>query len=164
MTGHCGQGRSKTAEQYPDVPGQLVSCRLDELRRHPSYVRHHLTVPASQLSALTKRCDLVLREPLAITRDRTILDGYARVELARHQGRLSLPCVEYELDDAEALRWLLQMHCGSDGLNSFSRALLALDLEPWLRQKALSIHTFVASRAMGCTSRYSLCRDCSYDA
>ncbi len=37
--------------------GQLVTCRLDELHPHPSYVRHHLAVPASKLSALADRGD-----------------------------------------------------------------------------------------------------------
>ena len=29
--------------------GQLVTCRLDELQPHPSYVRHEFSVPASQI-------------------------------------------------------------------------------------------------------------------
>jgi hypothetical protein len=61
--------------------GQLVTCRLNELRPHPSYVRHHLAVPAPQLSALAERGDRAFLEPLTITQDRTILDGYARLEL-----------------------------------------------------------------------------------
>ena len=116
--------------------GQLVTCRLDELRPHPSYVRHHLTVPASQLSALAQRGDRAFLEPLAITRERTILDGYARFELARLQGRASLPCLAYELTESEALHRLLERHRRSDGLNAFSRTLLALELEPWFKEKA----------------------------
>jgi hypothetical protein len=116
--------------------GQLVTCRLDELRPHPSYVRHHLTVPASQLSALAERGDRAFLEPLAITRERTILDGYARFELARLQGRASLPCLAYELTESEALHRLLERHRRSDGLNAFSRTLLALELEPWFKEKA----------------------------
>ena len=44
--------------------GQLVTCCLDELNPHPSYVRHHLAVPASQLSALAERGDRAFLEPL----------------------------------------------------------------------------------------------------
>lgn len=116
--------------------GRLVTCRLDELHSHPSYVRHHLAVPASQLSALAERGDLAFREPLAITQDGTILDGYARFELARLQGRATLPCIEYELNESEALHTLLERHRRSDGLNAFSRILLALELEPWFKEKA----------------------------
>ena len=73
-----------------------------------------------------------------ITRDRTIVDGYARVELGRQQGRLALPCIEYKLTEAEALHWLLQRHRRSNGLNAFSRILLALELEPGFKEKARS--------------------------
>jgi hypothetical protein len=119
-----------------DLHGELVTCRVDELHPHPSYVRHHLAVPASQLSALIARGNLAFREPLVITRDQTILDGYARFELARLQGRQTLPCIEYKLTETESLHWLLQMHRRSNGLNSFSRIVLALELEPGLKDKA----------------------------
>jgi hypothetical protein len=118
--------------------GQLVICRLDELHPHPSYVRHQFSVPASQLSAIADRGDRAFLEPLAITRDRTILDGYARLELARLRGRATLPCIECDLTESEALHWLLQKHRRSNGLNDFSRILLALDLEPWFKEKARS--------------------------
>jgi len=118
--------------------GQLVTCRLDELRPHPSYIRHCLMVPACQLSALSERGDRAFLEPLAITRDRTILDGYARWELARRKGRATLPCLEYDLSDEDALRWLLLRHCRSNGLNDFCRILLAPELESCFREKGLS--------------------------
>jgi hypothetical protein len=73
-----------------------------------------------------------------ITEDRTILDGYARLELARRRGRATLPCIAYELTESEALHWLLQKHRRSNGLNDFSRILLALELEPWFKEKARS--------------------------
>jgi ParB-like chromosome segregation protein Spo0J len=130
--------RRETGRQLDDIHFQLLTCRVDELHPHPSYVRHHLTVPASKLSALAERDDLALREPLVITRDRTIIDGYARWEIARQQGRPTLPCIEYELTEAEALHWLLQRHRRSNGLNDFSRILLALELEHWFREKARS--------------------------
>jgi hypothetical protein len=90
------------------------------------------------LSALAERDDLAFQEPLVITRNGTILDGYARFELARLQGRLTLSCIEYELTDAESLHWLLRRHLRSNGLSAYSRILLALDLEPWFREKARS--------------------------
>jgi hypothetical protein len=116
--------------------GQLVTCRLDELRPHPSYVRHCLTVPARQLSALAERGDRAFSQPLVVARDHTILDGYAQFELARMQGRATLQCVAYELTESEALYLLLERHRRSDGLNAFCRVLLALELEPWLKEKA----------------------------
>jgi hypothetical protein len=115
---------------------RLITCRVDELRAHPGYLRLRIAVPASQLSPLAELGDLAFREPLLITRDRTILDGYARWELARKQDRPTLSCLEYDLSEEEALLWLLQKHRRSNGLNDFNRILLALELEPWLKQQA----------------------------
>jgi len=71
-----------------------------------------------------------------ITSDRIIIDGYALLELAREQKRPSLHCIEYDLSETEALKWLLHRHRGSAGLNDYSRIMLALDLEPELTEKA----------------------------
>jgi hypothetical protein len=118
--------------------GQLLICRVDELRPHPSYVRHQLRIPAAKLSALAEQGEEAFLEPLVITRHRLVIDGYARLELARLQGRVMLPCIEYELTEEEALRRLLQRLRRPNGSNDFSRILLALDLEPSLTIKARS--------------------------
>jgi hypothetical protein len=73
-----------------------------------------------------------------ITPDGTIIDGYGRWELARQRGRQTLECIECELTQEEALRWLVQRHRPSNGLNAFLRILLALDLELRLKDKARS--------------------------
>jgi ParB-like chromosome segregation protein Spo0J len=75
-------------------------------------------------------------QPISITRCGVIIDGYARYELARRQGRQTILCLEYDLDEQEALRWLIQNHLPSKGLNGFSRSLLALDLEQPLQEAA----------------------------
>jgi hypothetical protein len=113
-----------------------MDYRLDELRPHPSYVRHQLSVSASQLSALAALGSLAFREPIVVIRNLTIIDGYARFQLARHQGRETLLCLEYDLTEEDALRWLIQSHRPSWGLNAYSRVLLALDLEPFLQETA----------------------------
>jgi hypothetical protein len=127
-----------TDRQPLEAQGQLVTRPVDQLRPHPSFVRHHLMVPLAKLSAVAGRGDIPYREPLVISQDLTILDGYAQWELARLQGRATLPCIEYELGEEEALRWLLQAHRRSNCLNDFSRILLALDLQPWFQEKARS--------------------------
>lgn len=119
-------------------PTRIVTCAPSELRPHPSYSRHGLSVPASRLSALRERGALAFAEHLTITRDRTIVDGYARWELARETGRPRLSCIEHELSETDALQWFLHHHAPSRGLNSFTRILLALDLEPSLIEKARS--------------------------
>src|SRR4051794_22029741 len=76
---------------------QVLPLRVDELRPHLSYLRNQLSVSASQLSALAARGDCAFLEPLLINRNRVIIDGYARFELARRQGRDSILCIEYDL-------------------------------------------------------------------
>ena len=51
-----------------------------------------LSPTASQLSALVEQDDLAFKEPIWVMRDGVILDGYARWELARKQGRSTLTC------------------------------------------------------------------------
>ena len=127
---------SGTERQLDDSRGRLVICHPDELRPHPSYIRHNLSVHACQLSAVAELGDLAFREPLVITRDHIILDGFARWALARLQGRSTLACIEYEMSEAEALQSLLQRHRRSSGLNDFIRICLALELETFLKEKA----------------------------
>jgi hypothetical protein len=79
---------------------------------------------------------LAFREPIVITRAGILIHGYARWELARRQGRQTILCLEYDLTDDEALRWLIRSHRPFRGLNSYSRVLLALDLEPYLQVRA----------------------------
>lgn len=130
--------QNDTGQPLNDIQGQLITCRVDELQPHPGCIRHHIEIPTLKLSPLVELGDLAFREPLLITKDRTILDGYARWTLARQRGRLTLPCIEYDLSEAEGLYWLLQKHRRSNGLNAFSRVLLALELEPWFREQARS--------------------------
>jgi hypothetical protein len=111
---------------------------VNELHPHPSYIRHQLSVSTSQLTVLAEKGDLAFRDPLTTTQDGAILDGYARWTLARKQGRETLLCIQYELDEVEALCWILSSHRRSNGLNAFSRILLALELEPSFREKARS--------------------------
>src|SRR5271167_2381241 len=115
---------------------QLVTRRLDELRLHPSYVRHGLSPSAAQLSELAAIGELAFCEPIVTTSKGLIVDGYARFELAQRERRETLPCLEYELSEEEALRWLLYRHRPSQGQSAFNRALLALDLEPSLKETA----------------------------
>jgi hypothetical protein len=113
-----------------------LQLRLDELRAHPSYARHHVAVPAPQIAALEALGDFAFREPIVITRDRTVVDGYARWQLARQQGRGTILCTEYDVSEEESLYWLVQSRRPQRGLNAYTRIILALDAEPYLQDKA----------------------------
>lgn len=122
--------------QVNRLQARLVTCSIEELRPHPSYEGHRFTVSPSRLSALAERGDFVFHEPLMITSNKTIIDGYCRWELARRQGRATVTRIEYDLTEEEALHWLLYKHRRVDGPNAFCRMLLALDLEPSFREQA----------------------------
>ncbi len=119
------------------VKGQFVSCSVRELRPHPSYARHDLSVQAYKLASLADLGDLAFEYPLIITRDRFLIDGYGRWELAKQQGRQTLPCLEHDVTEQHALKWLIQTHRPSHGLSDFIRIELALDLEPYFQQQAV---------------------------
>ena len=116
--------------------GRLVTCPLEDLRLHPSYIRHSIAVDAEKLSAIARLGALAFREPLAITQDRIILDGIARWTVARMQGRPTIQCIEYQKSETEALENLLQRNRQSASLNAFVRIRLALDLELDLKTRA----------------------------
>lgn len=73
-----------------------------------------------------------------VTRCGIVIDGYGRWELARRQGRETISCLEYDLSEEDALRWLIQLHLPAKGMNAFWRALLAAELEPSLQERARS--------------------------
>lgn len=140
-------GVQPRAQQTPEVglpdplchlrPARFVTCQVEELQPHPSYLRVHVTVSASQLSALALQGEFAFQQPVTITRDRYVVDGYAQLVLARQQGRLTIPCLEYDLNQEESLRLLLYRHRGVKGLTDFCRISLALELETSFRQTAL---------------------------
>ena len=76
---------------------------------------------ALKLSALADRGDRAFCEPISITRDGMVIDGYARWELAKRKDRRMLDCYEYDLSSEEALEELIRTHCASRGLTDFVR-------------------------------------------
>jgi hypothetical protein len=88
------------------------------------------------LTALLALGDLAFEQPIIVTQTGIVIDGYARWELARKHGRRSILCLEYELSVEEALHRLIVSHHPSKGFTGYCRSLLALDLEPCLREIA----------------------------
>jgi hypothetical protein len=89
------------------------------------------------LSALASLGDRAFCDPIAITFDRFVIDGYTRWELAKRTGRPMLECFQYQLSSEDALAEFIRTHCAFRGLNDFVRIELALDLEPHFQEKAL---------------------------
>jgi hypothetical protein len=128
-----GAGKGITRQAH-----RLLQCQVNELCAHPSYAKHKLSVSAFQIDALDRLGDAAFALPIDITQDRLIIDGYGRWDLAKKRGMSTIQCLEYHRTEAEALCDLLQKHRRSDGLNSFRRIELALDLKSFFRNKARS--------------------------
>ena len=88
------------------------------------------------MSALIELGDLAFLDPIAIAREGFVIDGYARLELAKRQGRPTLPCIEYELSGEEALRVILNKHRRSAGWNDYNRIRMASLLKEGVRRRA----------------------------
>jgi hypothetical protein len=115
---------------------RTIARSTDNLRPHPSYARHHLSVPAFKLAALAELGEFLFYSPILITRDGLVIDGYARWELARAKNRPTLLCLEYDVTEEEALEWLIQTHRSSQGFCDFIRIELALEREPYFQNQA----------------------------
>src|SRR5690349_5965725 len=126
------------AEQLKGSTSQcrLVTLSIDQLSPHPGYVKHQLSVSLAQLTALSALGDLAFEQPIIVTQTGVVIDGYARWELARTQGRKSILCLEYQFSVDEALQRLIVSHHPSKGFTSYCLSLLALDLEPGIRERA----------------------------
>ena len=116
---------------------RLVTRSVRELRPHPSYARHNLSVEPVKLAALEEQGERAFSHPLVVTRDECIIDGYARWELAKRKDRPTLKCIECDLTAEEALEEPIRRHRRSHGLADFIRIELALDLESYFKDKAL---------------------------
>ena len=110
--------------------------RTDTLKPHPSLLKHTDGQPTNGSWSSRKYGEALFEQPLLITQENLIVDGYARWRIARHQHRDTLLCQVCQLTEQEALQRILQNHCRPEWLNAFSRVQLALELEPWFREKA----------------------------
>lgn len=119
-----------------DNGGRVVRRGTNEIRPHPAYIRLGLVVGTSQLSTVTGLGDLAFTEPVSITHEGVIFDGFSNWEVARLQHRSIVVCIEYGISEEEALYRLIQRHHPSSGLNDFIRICLALEFENSLKEKA----------------------------
>lgn len=118
--------------------GVLVERPVSELREHPTYTDLQLTVCPAQLAAIQDLGEFAFKDPLLITREGVIIDGYARKEVADRLGISTLSCVELDIDEDEALRLILSKHRRSSGWNDYSRIRMASRLKDVFRKRALA--------------------------
>ena len=123
------------AHQRQDGPlrDRLVYRPTAALRSHPVYQELCGPIAAARVRRVAQQAGAI-REPLLTTKDGTILDGHPRWHVAKERRQQSLPCIEYDVTEEEALQVVIQRHRTSEGLNAFCRIMLALRLEPHFRE------------------------------
>lgn len=124
-------------EARPSNP-RLVSRWVVELHPWARYEEVLGPIPARKLHEMALRGDRLYAEPILVTGDGLILDGYARWTLACSQDRGELSCLEYSFaTEGDAVRFLLEKQLAHrEPRNLFTRVLLALETEPYLREQA----------------------------
>lgn len=86
---------------YQAVP-RMVMRATDALKPHPSLLKQDLWPTNERLLALEKLGDAIFEQPLLITQENVIVDGYARWRIAHHQHRDTMLCQVCQLTEQEA--------------------------------------------------------------
>ena len=121
-------------ENLPILTGEVR--QVADLIPHPDLVKHTKGYTTQELTTLTERGEAAFADPITITHENVILEGYALWQLAMLQRRASLTCIVRQMDQETALLYLLDKNRGSKGIGDFARILMALELEPWFRHRA----------------------------
>jgi hypothetical protein len=116
--------------------------RVADLVPHPAVLKHKSAHSIQELSILSERGEAAFADPIAVTHENVIVEGYAIWQLATLQNRETLTCIVRPMDQEAALLYLLSRNRGSKGICDFARVLLALELEPWFRERAKSNQRF----------------------
>ena len=123
-----------------DTPARprLVRRKVSDLHPWPGFEDVRKPLAPQKLYVMAESGEAAFREPILVTPNGTVLDGYARWTLARQQGRETMECIEHTFPTEEdALRFFLQRHTShSDSLTPFSRVVLAMELKELIRERA----------------------------
>jgi hypothetical protein len=131
-----GDSRLITEELPGGAPYRLITRSPLELHPHPSWVKHNLGLSVARLSAIAANWDPSKLDLVSVSRDGTILKGHEVCKLAQRMGLEQVSCLEYDLDEDEALLWIIQHSHQDLQLNPYHRIVLALDYEPSFRERA----------------------------
>jgi hypothetical protein len=113
---------------------QPVPWLTNLLRPHPAF-DHIGWRDIEDLNRVAQRDSQWVLEPLRITKRGIILSGVGEWQLAVYERKPYVYCIEYDLDNNQALQFILERSGTQKGLNDFVRIRLALTLEDYLRTK-----------------------------
>jgi hypothetical protein len=114
----------------PDLPGVRLEDRaVRRLKLHPAL--KNCGISANPIpSALRNSSN---REPLEVSESGILLSGFDRLEHFQGTPDRVVRCLIFEYDDEQALQVIIEGAMPQDGLNEYSRILLAKHLvEEWL--------------------------------
>ena len=114
---------------------RMVHRPTTTLRPHPVYQELCGPIVAIRVRRVAQQAGPI-DEPLVTTTDGTILDGHARWQVATERQQPTLPCIEHDVTEEEALQIVIRRHRTSEGLNDYGRIVLALGLEPYFRDRS----------------------------
>lgn len=117
--------------------GRLVPRSPGTLQLHPALARSNLVHSVIQLHQSHMIKGRSVPAPILITTNGTIIGGFRDWHQAVSEGRPVVDCIEYSLNEEEALEFILINHQAAQNWNDFVRIRLALQLEPSLQKKAL---------------------------
>ncbi|MEP6756772.1 MAG: hypothetical protein ABJA67_14805, partial [Chthonomonadales bacterium] len=118
------------------TPGSTNEWIVDHLRAHPDFAKHCPGYSTAEISVLANRGESAYDNPPIITQDGYVVEGYVLWQLAKLQKRPTISCIVWQMNREEALLSIIDRNRSSKGLNDFVRILLALELEPWFRERA----------------------------
>jgi hypothetical protein len=121
----------------------------NELHKHPAYAELQLSVSPAQFASIKRLGEAAFKDPLLVTQQGVIIDGYARKEYADSLGISTLLCVELDVSEEEALRVILNKHRRSAGWNDYNRIRMALRLKEVVRRRHEPISKPVAISRVG---------------
>ena len=105
------------------------------LRLHPAF--NDLSLSAWLINSELQGKPQDVHEPILITQAGIILGGFAEWHAAVCAGQPDIDCVEFALNDDEALQLIISSH-RRKAWNDFTRTELALEQEPYFQSKALA--------------------------
>jgi len=117
-------------------PRRIDDRPVSELKAHPDLIKHASGYCNKEISALSERGESVYEDPITVTQDGLVIEGYALWQLAKLQKRKTIRCIVREMGKEQALIHIIGRNLGSKGINDFVRILLALELEAWFKEQA----------------------------
>jgi hypothetical protein len=134
----CAQDRlqSPLISGGKGLQGSPVRRPLGKLRWHPVFLRLSLVGTLINYAVHGRKPQGSVPEPILITSTGIVISGVRQWHTAVSEGRSALDCIEYQLNDDEALQLILTLQQSRGTWNSFTRIQLALQQEPCLQAKA----------------------------